>query len=912
MGARLCYRFLWRYLCVAVFFLGCAGPTETADPPERDVSEEPAGDASDSSGVEEDIGEEQSPLCAEATPCDDGDDCTANDQCDVEGECAGTPYSCDDGQECTFGSCDGEGGCGFEILEGYCYIGGACVQDGAQMPDSVCLGCDVAASQVGWSSLEGRVCDDGDLCTVDDRCSEGGCSSEVTLDCIDGNPCTDDACDPAAGCTFVQNSNPCDDGKADTRDDSCNAEGACEGVAFTCEEPGPCVETVVPNGKDCSYTYMLAGTACDDSVLNTRNDFCDGFGLCKGSEYSCDSSDDCLKSSEANGVDCTLVFEDAGSSCDDTKADTKDDVCDMAGVCQGTEFQCEPASSCVLSSIPNGEVCVDTYFAEATECNDEDMSTKNDLCDAGGSCIGVSFSCDSSDPCVASSDPNGWNCTIVWAGAEVSCDDGVNSTRNDFCDGAGGCMGESYSCDTTNPCVLTALPNGEDCNIVHKPEGTQCDDGSVETAGDQCTATGVCEGAPLNCDSTPECVVSSVPDGEQCVTVYMPSGTSCDDGNPDNLNDICNAIGVCSGAAPCVFDASVPGSPCAQPQCVAYPNSEACMNLSVQFCVDNAGAQGCTALFSCDFVPTNPGSPCADVNCLTDSNALACAAVADDYCQNYPEDAGCEEVISGLGACEFDADDASNPCLAPACETNAEGAECLEIVQAFCALNPNDPGCNKDVDGPDCSFSKTNPGSPCNAAECLIDITSDACLAVAVAYCQNYHDDPACEGGYDDSKADECMFFTDRPDSPCYDGAWVDVCTEHTEVCETFIADYCVNNSDDPGCDCGTGEGHSDDCVFEHDILGSPCFGGHWVDVCAAEGGDCEGFIAEYCEEHPEDGGCNSMDGSTEDVCPYNTLAADTPCDYPACLVDYTSSECAAYVAEYCASSDDPYCSAEP
>ena len=57
-------------------------------------------------------------------------------------------------------------------------------------------------------------CEDGNVCTVSDTCSEGVCLGGPGLVCNDGDVCTLDACDEAVGCTTTPLSDtPCDDSK---------------------------------------------------------------------------------------------------------------------------------------------------------------------------------------------------------------------------------------------------------------------------------------------------------------------------------------------------------------------------------------------------------------------------------------------------------------------------------------------------------------------------------------------------------------------------------------------------------------------------------------------------------------------------------------------------------------------------
>ena len=67
-------------------------------------------------------------------------------------------------------------------------------------------------------------------CTKDDACANGGCGG-TTIVCDDTNPCTTDGCDPASGCTYLDNTSDCDDGDICTTE-SCNAALArCTAIA---------------------------------------------------------------------------------------------------------------------------------------------------------------------------------------------------------------------------------------------------------------------------------------------------------------------------------------------------------------------------------------------------------------------------------------------------------------------------------------------------------------------------------------------------------------------------------------------------------------------------------------------------------------------------------------------------------
>jgi cysteine-rich repeat protein len=103
-------------------------------------------------------------LDANGTPCDDGDRCTDDDAC-TAGGCRGVPKACVPVDDCHDASCDG--------------TTGSCVD--APKPD-------------------GRLCDDGDACTVVDECTSGTCQPGLERPCDDFEPCTVDGCDASSGC----------------------------------------------------------------------------------------------------------------------------------------------------------------------------------------------------------------------------------------------------------------------------------------------------------------------------------------------------------------------------------------------------------------------------------------------------------------------------------------------------------------------------------------------------------------------------------------------------------------------------------------------------------------------------------------------------------------------------------------
>ncbi len=135
-------------------------------------------------------------------------------------------------------------------------------------------------------SDDGRRCDDGDLCTTDDACQGGVCRGGAPRVCPDATACRFAArCEPARGC--VANPRPdgarCEDGDLCTIEDRCLAGACVGGPAIDCPAPGPCERAgrCDPAVGACVLVPRADGEACDDGDLCTEGDVCRG-GTCAG------------------------------------------------------------------------------------------------------------------------------------------------------------------------------------------------------------------------------------------------------------------------------------------------------------------------------------------------------------------------------------------------------------------------------------------------------------------------------------------------------------------------------------------------------------------------------------------------------------------------------------------------------
>jgi len=101
----------------------------------------------------------------------------------------------------------------------------------------------------------GISCDDGDPCTINDRCVNGNCVGTPKI-CDDGDPCTDDFCNPHTGqCESAPRN--CDDGDPCT-DDSCNpVTGRCEFVPVSCDDGDPCTDDFCNSATgECEHVFI--------------------------------------------------------------------------------------------------------------------------------------------------------------------------------------------------------------------------------------------------------------------------------------------------------------------------------------------------------------------------------------------------------------------------------------------------------------------------------------------------------------------------------------------------------------------------------------------------------------------------------------------------------------------------------
>ena len=246
------------------------------------------------------------PPQTDGIPCDDGDECTSADQC-LDGGCVpGPSLDCSDGDICNGSeTCAPSLGC----------------QPGSALKcgdENVCNGVETCHPVLGCQDGQGLVCDDSNVCNgietchAVDGCQPGtplscadesvcngqetcspteGCQDGTPMVCDDSNPCTDDQCDPAQGCQFVNNSAPCDDKNASTEGDYCAYGNCVPGAVVDCDDDNPCTSDLVDPVAGCKYQNVEG--ACDDYDVCTIPDACAGGKCVPGPEIDCEDGKFC-------------------------------------------------------------------------------------------------------------------------------------------------------------------------------------------------------------------------------------------------------------------------------------------------------------------------------------------------------------------------------------------------------------------------------------------------------------------------------------------------------------------------------------------------------------------------------------------------------------------------------------------
>lgn len=166
-------------------------------------------------------------------------------------------------------SCEGTS-CGDDTCGGscgaFCLIDGACFARDETQPGNTCRSCIPGVSDTSFTAVEGKTCDDGDGCTLNDRCTAGVCGGEDRTCPAPGACETSLGCNPdTGGCAYdpLPDGTSCSDDDACTTSDAC-VDGRCEGAPITCTPSGPCQrqDGCEPSTGQCVFVDLEDGASC--------------------------------------------------------------------------------------------------------------------------------------------------------------------------------------------------------------------------------------------------------------------------------------------------------------------------------------------------------------------------------------------------------------------------------------------------------------------------------------------------------------------------------------------------------------------------------------------------------------------------------------------------------------------------
>ncbi len=700
--------------------------------------------------------------------------------------------------------------CGSNNCGGTC---GQCEQQERMCVDGVCVQC-----------LNDEDCDDKNACTTD-ACNTGlskcvhqpidGCLCE-DVECDDKNICTTDSCDLETGdCSFVANSDPCEDGDLCTVDDFCKDTSCQSGelnlcndddecTADSCDaETGNCVHEKI---EGCGCVPNCEGKTCgDDGCKGSCGECGMGGGCgCEDGDYVCQGqTGECSKDGQCALTDKEVI------TCNDENPCTTDSCGDTGCVNAPNTLPCDDESSCTTDDTCNEGVCQGTWNSESCPCE------KNDDCvDDGNLCNGTPV-CDlESNTCVIDEE------TVVSCSGDVLpcqalvCVPDTGSCAAQLTQGFCLIDDECFTHDTVNEENQCQICNAAFPTSWWALSGVPCDDGLACTVGELCLE-GVCPfGEEKVCDDENVCTSDSCdPDSGDCV---FSSNTLACEKDVCTVNSQC-ADGSCQGGEPKVCD---DGDPCTWEYCTPS-NPDGCYSELVDCSEDDdACVKGkCFGNGDCEAetLVECSSKPCHTVACDGESGDCVYTKFAlEDQKVTCNDDNSCTtDYCDDSGTCQNDlVPDCMNLCEGKTCEdTNPCTTDLCDSDTGECIFGANSEPCD---DGDPCTFGDVCADKVClqgDPVECEED---DACITGVTCT------DGECGGGI----AKDCSDGNACTDDSCDSGTGECVYVNNTVGCSDG-----VNCTVDDVCQDGTcSAGKTSDAVCDD---GNPCT----IDLCSASDG---------------------------------------------------------------------------
>ena len=858
-------------------------------------------------------------------PDNEGATCRTDDPCNLWachlGQCeiVGEPHICDDGDPCTLGVCDAEdpnadeNGCVFVFQDNiecddgkFCTVGEYCDPETKSCTGGTLKQCNdnnVCTRDTCVENIQScqnipisGTCDDGDPCTLEDRCDDGRCVRRPGSDlrnCDDGNQCTSDSCDASnpdadeLGCVYnveIMNGTDCnaDDDDICTPDDTCS-DGVCTAdEQIPCNDGNDCTDDTCVRNSGCVFSKrpLDQDQSCDDGNPCTIEDECQN-KVCRGVERTCDDDDACTLDTCNQNHYCDNETPDSEClACTHTPTPgdecVYDDPCIVSGVCiYGVNgLECVAGSPVVCSSDNNpctDEICVqvgDPLRPEGgcvsvpnpdNEYDDDDICTVDDYCDEDGvGHPGPARDCRDGNPCTEDLCGQAQNgCYWNPVSASTTCDDDLVCTTGDYCLN-GDCTGrEEKTCDDNNPCTENLCSEDVIGGCHYEP--FVCDphhpDFPAIPGCTTCFTDIDCQNNPNAsgnfCMEKPgggaKACVHSCTDGNECTEEDYCAESSCQNGSAVDCNDgkQCS-VDTCDTSLGCqhTWPENLPcddnnecttSDICTGGICGGTPTDCSDENPCTQ------NEQCNTTTGECEFtIPV--GLYCDDDNPCT----------GNDKCKNVGGEGVCQGSVSSVddgNICTYDHCDSEDyqdpfkhenfPCHP---DDGTPTSTCLCNTTADCMTNlPNfcpDGVCRCDQTFGICLIDCSPDGYDC---------TLDICSQDATPVCEHpLLDDTCLISGtcYDKDQqkpSNECEKCD--PTTTYYQTHW----TPRTGVACTDEGNGCTNDVCDSSGEC-THPAYADYTVTCDD--GRPCTGSpddNKSDWCV--GGNCQGGDPKFCED---------------------------------------------------------------
>jgi hypothetical protein len=258
-------------------------------------------------------------------------------------DAGGCDKPCDDGLPCTKDKCK-NGYCIVKPVAGFCIVQGKCLQEGV-VAGQLCRVCDPGASIFGLKRADAGACDDGNACTVNDKCNEGECVGDIgpgccksNSDCPSGGECLTGLCNTATGQCTTQPQLGC-----------CVSGPCCDAATKTPKQ----------SGAACGTVPLKVQWACAGQQVRQQL----SYPGCDGADGSTCSTNPAFATTQAwktvttcpSATVCLLADSKTKPTCGkQTSGCTSDNACSDAQNC--TIDICS-AGACVHNAAPKGTVC---------------------------------------------------------------------------------------------------------------------------------------------------------------------------------------------------------------------------------------------------------------------------------------------------------------------------------------------------------------------------------------------------------------------------------------------------------------------------------------------------------------------------------------------------------------------------